>query len=496
MTKVDNRSILKWNSINQLVNLGSKFVISVILQRILQPADFGIIANILVFASITEIFIDSGFQSSIIQAKEIPPKALSTIFYLNIGIGATCTILLYGSSHLIGTFYNSPLLTSVARLLSVIYLLQSFVLVQRAIMIKEHLFKVIAIVDISSNMLAGIIAVIMAVNGWNVWSITAMYISQIFIANCLIWIKGGWWPRLEFDLQSIKGLWRYGSKVLAGGFLVFANNRIDLLMTGRFFSASQQGLYSRGKDYGTMPSGIIIGIISKSYFPIFSRLQDEAGQLKDNYFRALGAMSFIAGLLFPLLFLCSGDAVAMVLKEKWFGMIPVLQLFVILSCFQVFNSVNINFLAGTGRSKTNLATFAIVGPLRVISVVIYFLSTPEPSLTVVSSILVLFSFAETSLSFYFISRIKSYPQKKQYLTAYGDLGLGWVISISLFLFTEVLFHPRFSPFVHMLVCSFFYFSIYLFICFKMQNPYLRSWLRSIPALRKYLDKSTANVPPL
>src|SRR6218665_3499441 len=111
----------------------------------------------------------------------------------------------------------------------------------------------------------------------------------------------------------------------------------------------------------------------------------------------------------------------MVLKEKWFGMIPVLQLFVILSCFQVFNSVNINFLAGTGRSKTNLATFAIVGPLRVISVVIYFLSTPEPSLTVVSSILVLFSFAETSLSFYFISRIKSYPQKKQYLTAYGDL---------------------------------------------------------------------------
>lgn len=494
MTKIDNRSILKWNSVNQLVNLGTKFVISIILQRILQPADFGIIANILVFASITEIFIDSGFQSSIVQAKEVPNKALSTIFYLNIGIGAACTLLLYGASHFIGVFYNSTLLTSVARAISLTYLLQSFVLVQRAILIKNHLFKVIAVVDITSNIIAGILAIIMAMNGYHVWSIVTMYIAQIFIANCLIWIKSNWWPRFEFDLGSVKALWRYGSKVLLSGFLVFANNRIDLLMTGKFFSPSQQGLYSRGKDYGMMPSGIIIGIISKSYFPIFSRLQDDKKQLKDNYFKALSAMSFIGGLLFPLLFLFSRDAVLIVLKEKWIGMVPVLQYFIILSAFQVFNSVNINFLAGIGRSRTNLTTFAIIGPLRVLTVILYFLSIKDPSLVVVSIILACFSFLETSLSFFFIARIKGYEQREQYFTSYRDMALGWSIAFLFFLCGDVLFHVNISPLLKILFYSVFYLGAYLGVCYKLNNPFLYSWLRQVPLIRNRLNGTGRSKP--
>jgi len=494
MTKIDNRSILKWNSVNQLVNLSSKFVISVILQRILQPADFGVIANVLVFASITEIFIDSGFQSSIIQAKEIPPKALSTIFYLNIGIGAACTILLFAGSHFIGVFYDSPLLSSVAKLISFTYLLQSFVLVQRAILIKNHLFKTIAIVDISSNIIAGIIAVVMALNGYNVWSIAVMYVAQILISNCLIWMKTNWWPRLEFDLQSVRSLWKYGSKVLLSGFVVFANNRVDLLMTGKFFNSSQQGLYSRGKDYGSLPSGIIIGIISKSYFPIFSRLQDDKAQLKDNYFKALASMSFIGGLLFPLLFLCARDAVLIVLKEKWIGMVPVLQLFIVLSSFQVFNSVNINYLAGIGRSRTNLTVFSIIGPIRVLSVITYFLIASDPRLVVVSAILTCFSFLETSMSFFFISRIQGYSARSQYLTSYSDMLIGWGIAFLLFMVGDVIFDLKMSSFAQITLYSVFYLVIYLGMCYKLKNPFLYAWIARISFVRSRVKNANHTKP--
>jgi O-antigen/teichoic acid export membrane protein len=476
-TKIDYRSIFKWNTIGNITNLGSKFIISVILQLLLQPADFGIIASILVFAGIAQVMVDNGFQSAIIQAKNISNNGLSTVFYINIGIGSFCTILLFFIAPLLGDFYNESRLVPVTRLIAFTYLLQSFALIQRALFTREHAFKKLAIADIVSNLIAGIIAIIMALNSYGVWSIAAMYVLQILLCNFFLWFQSAWRPLFVFNLREITGLWQYGSKVFLSGLFIYANSRVDLLMTGRFFSAAQQGFYSRGKDYGMLPSSILIGIVSKSYFPIFSRLQDKPIELEKNYYNSLSAISFIGGLIFPLLFLISKDAVLIILKEKWADMIPALSLFIVFSSVHIFNSINSNFLAATGKAKTNLLIIVTMGCIRMLAILVYFVVADNPKTIVIVIMLILFSFIENHLSFFFVRKYNGYGIFKQYGVSYKETFAGWLIAAIIYFLFEWSGWLDGSYLAHLLIATLAFLAAYATACYFIKNAFFVHWLK-------------------
>ena len=93
---MDRKSILKafsWSFIGSYSNQIVLFVIGIILARILDPRDFGIISMILVFSSYGQIFVNLGFNSALIQDRNASDKDLSTIFFLNIAIGFLLTII-------------------------------------------------------------------------------------------------------------------------------------------------------------------------------------------------------------------------------------------------------------------------------------------------------------------------------------------------------------------------------------------------------------------
>jgi O-antigen/teichoic acid export membrane protein len=247
------------------------------------------------------------------------------------------------------------------------------------------------------------------------------------------------------------------------------------LLTGKFFSAAQQGFYSRGKDYGMLPSGILISILSKSYFPIFSRLQDEPAPLKKNYLNALSAVSFIGGLIFPLLFLVAGDAVVIVLRDKWLDMIPVLEMFIVFSAVHVFNSVNSNFLAATGKAKTNLFILFVMGCVRMAAVLLYFVITPGPDMLIVIAMLIMFSFAENHLTFFFIRKYNGYSMARQYGASYKEMITGWFIAGVLYFLSGQVEWLSSSALIHLLAVSVLFVLLYAAACYFTRSFYFVNW---------------------
>ena len=109
---------LKWNSLGQFAKLGLALVISIILARILDPEDFGLIAIILIFTNLANVFIDSGFGGAIIQKEKVTDTEYSTVYFFNIFVSIFLYVIIYFSAHTIAKFYNLPKLEVITKLLS------------------------------------------------------------------------------------------------------------------------------------------------------------------------------------------------------------------------------------------------------------------------------------------------------------------------------------------------------------------------------------------
>jgi teichuronic acid exporter len=176
---------LFWSSVDRFSNQGIQFVFSIILARMLQPKDYGIIAMLIVFTAIAGTFVDSGFSSALIRKPDLKEKDLSTAFYFNIVVGIVCYFLLFLISPYVADFYKEPILSPILKVVGLPVFFNSLTVVQRAKFTKEVDFKTQAKISLLSTVISGIIGVIMAYKGFGVWALAGQNVSSAIISTFL-----------------------------------------------------------------------------------------------------------------------------------------------------------------------------------------------------------------------------------------------------------------------------------------------------------------------
>ena len=146
-------------------------LISAILARLLIPSDFGLIAMVVVFSNFAAIFSGFGLTSAIVQKKEVSDEALSSTFWINVGLGALLTVALAASAPLIAAFYAQPRLTPLIVFISTTFFIASFGNVQNGLLTKRMNFKALGIIGICAIGISGPIAIFLAFSGYGVWSL-------------------------------------------------------------------------------------------------------------------------------------------------------------------------------------------------------------------------------------------------------------------------------------------------------------------------------------
>ncbi len=156
---------LVWSFVERFSTQGIQFVFSIILARLLSPDDYGIIAMPLVFLSIAQCFIDSGFSGALIRKPDLTEDDLSTAFYFNIGVGTVCYLALFLASPLIADFYHTPVLADLLKVTALATLFNPLCAVQQAILTRKIDFKTQAVVSLSGAIVSGIVGLVMAYSG-------------------------------------------------------------------------------------------------------------------------------------------------------------------------------------------------------------------------------------------------------------------------------------------------------------------------------------------
>ena len=256
-----------------------QFVLTIFLARLLSPSEYGLIAMLTIFIAISQVFIDSGFSSALIQSQEKKDEDFNTVFIINLSISVLCYILLFVSAPYIAQFYSQPLLCSILRIYSLNMVLNALVAVHKTKLVIKVDFKTQSKISFIAVLLSGIIGIVCALNGLKVWSLVIQTLS-LGILNVVLYnyfVK--WFPNFTFSKESFRRLFSFGSKLLMASLIGTIYNNIYSLVIGKKFPPEYLGNYSRGHQFSYFITDNISGILQKVTFPILSQIQNSDEQL-------------------------------------------------------------------------------------------------------------------------------------------------------------------------------------------------------------------------
>ena len=362
-----------WTSLDQVAGMGFGFIIGVILARLLDPSDYGLLAMIAVFNAIAFAFLDSGFGNALIRKPDLTENDNSTAFCFNIVAGVVLYGVIWVIAPWVSVFYDKPILTQLLRVEALLLIISSFKIVQNTQLSRALNFKAKAIINVTSQVISGVIAIIAAYRGLGVWSLVLQHIASGVISLIMLWIFSPWRPRGKWDKRSFSYLWGYGSKLLASGLLdrIYAN--IYPIIIGKFYSAADLGQYTRATHYAYLPSGVLTSVLQQVSFPVLSQIQENIEHLGLSYRRMLRFSVFI---VFPVMIgmvaLASPLVLALV-TDKWAPCVPYLRVICLASMWYPVHAINLSLLQVKGRSDLFLRLEIIK---KVIITVVIFVCVP------------------------------------------------------------------------------------------------------------------------
>lgn len=361
---------IAWSAVDKMAIKGINFLIGIVIARILSPSDYGIVGMVMVFIVLSSLFADSGFSQALVQKKDRTQSDMSTAFFFNIFVAVCCYALLFIASPFVARFYEMPLLVPVLRILGLNVIIISLGTVQRANLLIKIDFRTLAIVDVLSAMVSGVVGVCMAYNGYGVWSLVGQMLIMQTSSVFWLWVLGRWRPRFEFSRTSMHGLWSFGSKLLTAGAVATISREIYSIVIGKFYRSAELGYYHRAVHTTDMISGTINEIINVSTFPILSSIQDDRQRLVSVYSRLLSMTAFLVFPIMTLLAVVASPLVSVLLTDKWLPAVALIQWLCMAKMLTPISSLNMNILNAVGRSDLFLKVDLSKLPLTILAMVI------------------------------------------------------------------------------------------------------------------------------
>lgn len=352
-----------WSAFERFSVQGISFVVQIVLARLLVPKDYGLVGMLVVFLSISQSFIDSGFSTALIQKKNASNKDFSTVFYFNVVVSIVLYWILYAAAPFIAHFYHQPLLKDILRISGLTLIINSFAVVQRTILTIKIDFKTQSRASFTAAIISGAVAICLAYYGLGVWALVVQTLISAIINCVLLHVFSKWHPFWYFSLDRLRNLFKFGVNILISGLVYTLYGQLYILIIGKKFKANDLGCYTRADQFYSFPSSNICEILKRVYFPALCQIRDDKEHLISAYRKSLKASALIVFPLMMLFAAISEPLIRIVLTDKWLGVVWMLQLLCFRGMLFPVTTLNLNVLNVIGRSdvflKVQLYTHAI-----------------------------------------------------------------------------------------------------------------------------------------
>ena len=343
-------SALLWKFLERFGVQGSQFVLQIILARLLDPEHYGVLSMMVIFTTLANVFIQRGFNTALIQNKDVTEEDYSSVFWVTMGIAATIYGVLFFCAPLIATFYEMPDLVAPFRVLCLVLFPGAFNSIQLAKVSRAMDFKKVFRSNVIGILVAGVAGIMLAFMGAGLWALVAQNLTNVTVACIVMWFTVKWRPRPVCRMTRIKVLFSYGWKLLVSGLMDTLYQDLRSLVIGKKYDSGTLGYYNRGKQFPQFIINAVNTTVQSVMLPAMSAKQEDKGQVKEMMRRSIMLSSYI---IFPIMAGLAGVAeplVRLLLTDKWLPCVPYMQIYCLSLAFYPVNSCNLQAINAVGRS--------------------------------------------------------------------------------------------------------------------------------------------------
>lgn len=308
---------LRWVGSIKVITQIISWIITIFVARLLSPSDYGLMGIAIIVIGFAIFFGEFGLGTAIIQKKDLQKVQLDTIFWIAILNGILLFLLFYILSPFIASFFNTPNVIPIIRVLSVNFILASVTTVALSILNKDLKFKERSFIEFASSMTANIITLLFAYLGLGVWSLVIGSVGRNVIILILVSFYQKIIPGFHFSLTATLSFIKFGANIVGSRLLWYFYSKTDFVIVGKVVGEHGLGIYSMAFQIASVPLDKVAEIVNPIAYASFSKLQDDLEELRIYFLQFTKGICLI---LFPALCglaIIAEELVHCVLTEKW-----------------------------------------------------------------------------------------------------------------------------------------------------------------------------------
>ena len=358
---------LFWGGISSGVQQLLGAVFGIVLARILDPSDYGMVGMLAIFGAIAGTIMDSGFTTALTNKKEVKHEDYNAVFWFALFCGIFFYAVLFFCAPLIADFYDKPELTNLSRIVFLGILFGGIGYTHNAYLYKNLMAKERAKIDIFSLLTSNTIGLILALNDFAYWGLAIQGASYIGVGSILRTYYSPWRPTMEFNFHPLKEMFGFSSKLLATNIFQQINFNLFSVILGKFYSTAQVGFYSQGVKWYNMGNAFLTGMINGVAHPTLAQVQEDRDRQIAAFRKLIRFGSFLSFPAMLGLAFVGEEFILITVGEKWMPAVPFLQLFCIWGSVYFIYSLYTTLLMLLERSTAYMYGIILTGVLQLIS---------------------------------------------------------------------------------------------------------------------------------
>lgn len=381
-----NKSIFAtmWKFLERFAAKAVSLIVTIVLARLLTPDDYSVVGIVSIFFVFANIFISGGFNTALIQKKQVDIIDYSSVLFLNMFIASIMYAIIFFAAPVIAKLYNQEILIPVFRIMGLTLFINAFKSILCAHVSRSLQFKKFFLATIGGTIVSAIVGIAMAMKGFGPWALVAQQMINSFIDTVILFFTTKFRVVLKISFKKLGILFKYGWKIFVASIISTIYDEVNPLVIGLKYSGADLSFYTKGRSFPHLINSTLGDTFSAVLFPVMSKVQDDKAALLQCTRRFMKVSSFV---IFPAMVgfaMVADNFISVLLTDKWAPASIYIQIFCMVFMLNIIQKGNLEVIRASGRSDLLLLMEIIKKSLYFVVIVLFLIFTNTPQMLAVA----------------------------------------------------------------------------------------------------------------
>lgn len=333
-----------WSTAEKVCSMLLQMVVSVVVARLLVPEDFGVMAIMTFFTAVALVVVDSGFSQTLLRKAEATDNDYKSVFIFNLVVSVVLYLLFVALSPLLANYYDLQIITKIAPVLFLLLPINAFGIIQNTLLSREFRFGLLSRINFVASLVAGAVAIVVAVCGGGVWALVAQRLTMMATRSLLLWWRGGWRGKGRFDGSAWREMAPFSFRLMSTDIVSALYNNVAQLFIGKVYSADTLGFFNQAQKVKDLTVQSAVQSVQTVTYPALAKIKEDAEKFSESFRKVLLINIFIMAPVSVGMSAVAEPLFRVLLGEKWLPTVPYFEVIALSGIFYPLAMVAYNVL--------------------------------------------------------------------------------------------------------------------------------------------------------